>query len=81
MTDLPESYEGIEIYEQGGGVTNEFTGQSMYLEPVELSVYDYMMGVYYMHTQTGNMDMYQEFLEGKNWFIENNPEAYYTLID
>jgi hypothetical protein len=45
------------------------------------------MGSYNLHLQVGKNDaiqareLYNDFIKGKNWFIENNPQAYFDLID
>ena len=55
-------------------VTNPYSGQSVLLTPTEVAVYDVTMGSYHM-------GLYDTFYKGKNWFMENNIEAYMTLID
>ena len=45
------------------------------------------MGAYHLHLQIFKnepdiaREMYDDFNRGKLWFIKNNPDAYYTLID
>ena len=45
------------------------------------------MGSYNLHLQIGKnnieqaRELYDDFNKGKNWFIENNPQAYFDLID
>lgn len=73
MTDAP--YKDLMILDKEPvKVTNRISGQSIMLSPVEVAVYDTMMGAY-------RLGMYKEFDKGKYWFVKNNPEAYYTLID
>ena len=40
---VPDWFEG-EIYDKGEVVTNRFSGESIELNNVELSVYDFIMG-------------------------------------
>ena len=73
-----------DVYET---VSNRFTGVKVKLNPVEVAVYDVLMGSYNLHLQIGKDDaiqareLYNDFIKGKNWFIENNPQAYFDLID
>ena len=68
-------------------VSNRFTGVKVKLNPVEVAVYDVLMGSYNLHLQVGKDDviqareLYNDFVKGKNWFIDNNPQAYFDLID
>jgi len=68
-------------------VANRFTGVKVKLNPVEVAVYDVLMGSYNLHLQVGKDDviqareLYNDFVKGKNWFIDNNPQAYFDLID
>jgi len=46
------------------------------------------MGSYHAHLlagETGNIEtareLYKDFNKGKDWFITNNADAYYALID
>ena len=72
-TELP--FEGVQIIDyEPVKVTNPYSGQSIMLTPTEVAMYDVTMGSY-------AMGLYDEFYKGKEWFIENNPDAYFTLID
>jgi hypothetical protein len=84
--DLP--FTDIEIYnDEETSVENKYSGASIKLNPVELAIYDVLMGAYHLHLQIFKnepdiaREMYADFNLGKNWFIENNPDAYFTLID
>jgi len=55
-------------------VSNPYSGVQVTLTPTEVAVYDVTMGSY-------AMGLYDDFYKGKEWFIDNNPEAYYDLID
>jgi hypothetical protein len=81
-------FRDIEIYEdEETSVENRFSGASIKLNPVELAIYDVLMGAYNLHLAIFknnpeiSKEMYADFNLGKNWFIENNPDAYFTLID
>ena len=84
--DVPFS-EGMMVGEDHETVANRFTGVKVKLNPVEVAVYDVLMGSYNLHLQIGKNDviqareLYNDFVKGKNWFIDNNPQAYFDLID
>ena len=84
--DVPFS-KGMMVGKNHETVANKFTGIKVELNPVELAVYDVLMGSYQLHLQAGKDDLiqarelYNDFIQGKNWFIENNPQAYFDLID
>ena len=79
---LPKWFRG-ELYEEGAEVTNRFGGDSCYLNNVELSMYDFVIGASivleisggYRHT---NVD---ELRKGLDWFRKNNIKAYMVLLD
>lgn len=84
--ELP--FHDIEIYnDEETSVENKYSGASIKLNPVELAIYDVLMGAYHLHLQIFKnepdiaREMYDDFNRGKLWFIKNNPDAYYTLID
>ena len=78
---LPKWFRG-ELYEEGAKVTNRFGGDSCYLNNVELSMYDFIMGCSIMMETYGyshtNID---EMRKGLDWFRKTNPEAYMVLLD
>ena len=79
---LPKWFKG-ELYEEGAEVTNRFGGDSCYLNNVELSMYDFVIGASivlempggYRHTSV------TELRKGLDWFRMNNAEAYMVLLD
>ena len=78
---LPKWFTG-ELYEEGAEVTNRFGGDSCYLNNVELSMYDFIMGA----TTLMEMGMSQQrtivdLRKGLDWFRKNNSEAYMVLLD
>ena len=67
---------------------NPYSGVTVELNPVELSIYDTLMTAYHDHIELGSggdlkqaRTAYEIFRTGKDWFIENNIEAYMDLID
>ena len=86
----PNSFEG-EIYDKGEVVTNRWSGESIELNNVELSIYDFIMGSeVYLEMQLEGDDKLEssdvKFLrknmrKGLKWFQSTNPEAYKILLD
>ena len=82
MSKLPKWFNG-ELYEEGGEVTNRFGGDSCYLNNVELSVYDFIIGASNM-AELGIFNTpqhIQDLRKGLDWFRKNNPKAYMVLLD
>ena len=80
---LPEWFTG-ELYTEGEKVTNRFGGQSIELNNVELSMYDFIMGATtIMEMQGLNTDqlLVTDLRKGLDWFRMNNAEAYMVLLD
>jgi hypothetical protein len=78
---LPKWFTG-ELYKDGAEVTNRFGGDSCYLNNVELSMYDFIMGA----TTIMEMGIHQQrtivdLRKGLDWFRKNNSEAYMILLD
>ena len=78
---LPKWFTG-ECYTHGAEVTNRFGGDSCYLNNVELSMYDFIMGA----TTLMEMGVHQQrtivdLRKGLDWFRKNNSEAYMVLLD
>ena len=78
---LPKWFTG-ECYTHGAEVTNRFGGDSCYLNNVELSMYDFIMGA----TTIMEMGIHQQrtivdLRKGLDWFRKNNSEAYMILLD
>ena len=72
---VPKQYEGkIRIYDEGAVVRNRFSGESVELNALELSIYDYLMGCEMTKDWKG-------LRVGLDWFIKNNPKAYRVLLD
>jgi len=83
---LPKWFTG-ELYEDGAEVTNRFGGDSCYLNNVELSMYDFIMGatmvVEMREDRRSLMDasMITDLRKGLDWFRKNNASAYMVLLD
>ena len=82
MSKLPEWFNG-ELYEEGGEVTNRFGGDSCYLNNVELSIYDFIIGASNMAEMCifNTPQHIQDLRKGLDWFRKNNPKAYMVLLD
>ena len=79
---LPKWFKG-ELYEEGAKVTNRFGGDSCYLNNVELSMYDFVIGSSILMEMSGgykHTDV-NELRKGLDWFRKNNPKAYMILLD
>ena len=82
MNKLPKWFNG-ELYKEGAEVQNRFGGDSCYLNNVELSIYDYIIGASNM-IEMGMFNTPQhvaDLRKGLDWFRKNNPSAYMTLLD
>ena len=79
---LPKWFKG-QLYDEGAEVQNRFGGDSCYLNNVELSMYDYVIGASNM-VEMGIFNTPQhvkDLRKGLDWFRKNNPSAYMTLLD
>ena len=80
---VPKWFHGT-IYEEGENVTNQFSGESYFLNALELSIYDYIMGSQYIFEvapKTVTQKQLTEFQKALTWFRKNNVEAYFVLLD
>ena len=80
---VPKWFNGM-IYTEGDVVENRFTGESIELNNVELSMYDFVMGATMtseMGMTTTNNQIVRDLRKGLTWFRQNNPEAYMVLLD
>ena len=80
--NLPKWFKG-ELYEEGAEVTNRFGGDSCYLNNVELSMYDFVIGSSIVMEMSGGYKHtnVNELRKGLDWFRKNNPTAYMILLD
>ena len=78
---LPKWFTG-ECYTHGTEVTNRFGGDSCYLNNVELSMYDFIMGAtQVMEMGVGRQGLITDLRKGLDWFRKNNSKAYMVLLD
>ena len=80
--EIPEWFNG-QVYKEGAEVTNRFGGDSCYLNNVELSIYDYIIGASDM-IELGIFNTpkhIQDLRKGLDWFRKNNTKAYMALLD
>ena len=80
---LPKWFKGM-IYKEGAEVRNPFSGESYELTGVELSLYDFIIGCQMVFDSVPNSmtsKRIDEFQKALTWFRNNNPEAYYVLLD
>ena len=82
IINLPDWIEA-EVYPEGGVVTNPYSGQEFYLNNLELSMYDFIIGCNMLNELRGALSdkLIGEMQKGIAWFGETNPEAFYALID
>jgi len=66
--------KGLKAYPKGAEVTNPYSGESIQLNGLELSIYDLLIGC-------ERHQMWDEFYLCRDWFMKNNINAYMTLID
>jgi len=79
---LPKWFNG-EVYDKGAEVTNRFGGDSCYLNNIELSMYDFVIGSSMVLEMAGGYKHTDVSLlrKGLDWFRKTNPEAYMVLLD
>ena len=80
---LPKWFNG-QLYEEGDVVENPYSGESIELNNIELSMYDFVMGatmVYEMGGLSTNGKLLKELQDGLRWFRINNAKAYMVLLD
>ena len=80
---IPKWFNGA-IYDKGEVVENRFTGQSIELNNIELSMYDFVMGATMaseLGMSTTNNEIVRDLRKGLSWFRSNNAEAYMVLLD
>jgi hypothetical protein len=82
MNKLPKWFDG-DTYDDGGVVTNRFSGEEYQLTAEELSMYDFIMGATMMTEMNIKYDtrMIADLRKGLEWFKENNSKAYMVLLD
>lgn len=73
--ELPEFFNG-EFLPNGDIVTNPFSGESIYLDPLALSVYDFIWGCVVI-----NYTDHKDFQKCMRWFMTHYPKEYMVLLD
>ena len=69
------------LYPHGADVENPFSGESIKLNNIELSIYDFIKGCeVVMYTNRENK-LITQFNKACDWFRKTNPEAYMVLLD
>lgn len=79
---VPKWFKG-KVYTEGETVQNTISGASYYLNPLELSIYDYtvVLNTIMWSGKAHSKKIITDFHKCINWFQKNNIEAYYTLLD
>ena len=78
---LPDWFNG-ELYKEGTEVTNPYSNESIELNNVELSMYDFLVGAqmcFDMGLQSEKI--LDDYHKGLRWFSKNNIKAYMVLLD
>ena len=84
--EVPSWFTG-DVYDEGEEVLNQFSGETFYLNAVELSIYDMIMGGQMMVEFIGGpfdkrtATIHNEMAKGLSWFRQHNAEAYMALLD
>lgn len=72
---IQDIFPGIMVLDsEPVSVENPFSGESTILSPDEVAVYDYLKGCELIGDHKG-------LRKGLNWFMNNNAQAYMTLLD
>jgi len=77
--EIPKWFNG-QIYDKGAEVTNRLGGDSCYLNNVELSIYDFIIGASTIMEMGFTTDV-ENLRKGLEWFRKNNVKAYMVLLD
>ena len=84
--EVPSWFTG-QVYDEGEEVRNQFSGETFYLNAVELSIYDMIMGGQMVIDLMGGpfnqstAEIQDNMAKGLSWFREHNAEAYMVLLD
>lgn len=84
--EVPKWFTG-QVYPEGEEVRNQFSGETYYLNAVELSIYDMIMGGQMMMEMMGGpfnpstAQIQDDMAKGLSWFRQHNAEAYMVLLD
>ena len=81
--NIPKWFTGT-VYEEGGEVSNPFSGDTCLLTAEELSIYDLIKGAELSLTMGMPFEANEVaslMQKGLDWFRKHNPEAYMILLD
>lgn len=67
-------FDGLEVLEKGETITNPFSGESVFLEPDAVALYDLIKGFEVLGD-------YKNMQKALAHFSENWPDEYFTLLD
>ena len=79
---IPEWFNGV-VYDKGAVVQNRFGGDSIELNNIELSMYDFVMGASIV-VEMGMFNTPQhlnDLRRGLDWFKQYSAKAYMVLLD
>jgi hypothetical protein len=85
-TELPKWFDG-HVGTKHQTVHNPYSGQKYKLNPEELAMYDYLMGLQFIIERKGGLlnpktaKWQKEMRKGLDWFRKANAEAYMVLLD
>jgi hypothetical protein len=79
---IPKWFDGS-VYNEGDEVTNPFSGETYYLNNIELSLYDFIMGCNQVWAigLKPTKETVNHFDKALRWFQKNNIKAYMALLD
>ena len=79
---IPKWFDGS-VYNEGEEVTNPFSGETYYLNNIELSLYDFIMGCNQVWAigLKPTKETVNHFDKALRWFQKNNIKAYMALLD
>lgn len=83
---LPKWFDGT-TYKSGEVVANKFSGESIELNNIELSMYDFIMGCQMLIEMNGGLlnkdtgEYQTQMSKGLSWFRQHNAKAYMVLLD
>lgn len=71
---MDEVIQDLDIGTEPEVIQNRFGGGSIELSPLEVAVYDWIIG-------SEMFGKWENVRLGCDWFLNNNPEAYMVLLD
>ena len=81
---LPKWFDGLH-YPEGDMVTNPFSGEEIYLNKIELSMYDFIKGAEFVigmnRGDVQTSEIIDDMRKGLDWFRKYSPKAYMVLLD